>query len=261
MSLSKSGVCWFLATVAVATLAGCATTIYIPVKVMHPAEINMTPYKQIVIGEIHGNMAQGFSDGVKESLVQSGHFTVVDRAQLSQILGEQSLSQSDLADPKSRLRIGKLLAASALITGHTEGEFKTEVTYQDSTCQRYLGKGPNGKDVWQPYACKVYTRTGKSVTSGSIDVIDVTTGQIVKSKQLGGGCSNQTQATDATPANIDSRETLACAQGQNISTFVKSISPWSQTVMAPFAKDSSIPDLEIGIRHGRRPDLRRNSEA
>ena len=36
-------------------IGGCGT-VKVPVKVTHPAEINMTPYKQIAISDIKGDM-------------------------------------------------------------------------------------------------------------------------------------------------------------------------------------------------------------
>lgn len=236
-------------------LIGCGAPVRIPVQVMHPAEINMSPFKQIVMGEVGGNLSRGFGDGVKEQLVDSAQFKVVDRSQLRQILGEQSLSQSDLADPKKRIKVGKLLSGAALITGHTEGSVKTELTQKNMTCQRVIGKDSKGKAIWQEYGCTQYTRSSKSVTSGSVDVVSVTSGEIVKSKRLGGSCSQQTQATDAQPADIDEGELLGCALGENIRTFVKAISPWTETVSVPFFTDSGIPELEKGIRHAQMGEL------
>lgn len=225
-------------------LAGCAT-VSIPIRLTHPAEINMTPYKQIAIAEIKGNMGQAFADTIKNSLVESNRFKVVDRARLNQILRELNLSQSDLADETKQVKLGKLLGASAMIAGHTEGKYDEKVTSSKTTC------GPKDKR----YPCIVYTREGVVKTSGSIDVIEIQTGQIIKSKPLNNSCSYQTQATDAVPDAIDKDSLFEACLARNASTFLKAISPWTEIVMVPFRKDSAIPDLERGINQAKMGEM------
>lgn len=49
------------------SIIGCAE-VKIPIQVTHPAEINMTTYKQIAIAEIRGNMGQSFQIPLKTVL-------------------------------------------------------------------------------------------------------------------------------------------------------------------------------------------------
>jgi tetratricopeptide (TPR) repeat protein len=233
-----------LALMVALGVVGCAT-VRIPIQVTHPAEINMVPYKQIAISEINGNMGQAFSDAVKNDLVESNRFQVVDRARLNQILAELDLSQSDLADESKRVKLGKMLSASAMIAGHTEGKYDEKVTYFNSTC------GEKNHE----YACRVYTRAGLVKTSGSIDVIDVQTGQIIKSKSLYNSCPASTQATDALPDTIDKDSLFGTCLYRNVQAFVKAISPWTETLMVPFMKDSTIPDLEKGINRAKMGEM------
>lgn len=81
----------FSGLVMLLLLSGCST-VNVPIPVTHPAEIDMTSYKQIVLSEINGNLGGQFGDGVKNQLVESNRFKVVDRARLSQIMGELKLS-------------------------------------------------------------------------------------------------------------------------------------------------------------------------
>lgn len=225
-------------------VTGCAT-VRIPIQVTHPAEINMTPYKQVAITEIKGDMGQAFSDSIKSNLVESNRFQVVDRDRLDHILRELNFSQSDLADETKRVKLGKLLSASAMIAGHTEGKYDEQLTHSGATC------GLKDKQ----YPCTVYTREGVVKTSGSIDVINIQTGQIIKSKTLNNSCSTRTQATDATPIEIDRDSLFRTCLSQNVHTFLKAISPWIETVQVPFVKDSAIPDLEKGINRAQMGEM------
>ncbi|MBF0565710.1 MAG: hypothetical protein HQK89_10740 [Nitrospirae bacterium] len=56
-------------------------------------------------------------DQVVESFVQDGRFNIVDRQRLSEVLKELKLSQSDLADPSTAIKAGKLAAAEAILIG------------------------------------------------------------------------------------------------------------------------------------------------
>ncbi|MEW6729896.1 MAG: CsgG/HfaB family protein [Acidobacteriota bacterium] len=54
---------------------------------------------------------------LETAMVQSGRFTVLSRSSLDQILSEQRLAQSDLADPGKATAVGKLLTARYAIIG------------------------------------------------------------------------------------------------------------------------------------------------
>jgi len=49
-------------------------------------------------------------------LMRTGRFTVVDRAQVDNLLKEQEFSYSGLVDPSTAARLGKLLGAEAVMT-------------------------------------------------------------------------------------------------------------------------------------------------
>lgn len=221
--------------------SGCGT-VKVPIAVTRPAEINMTPYKQIAIGRIEGNMGQAFSDGIKNQLVESSRFQVVERSRLDQIMKELNLSQSDLVDSKNKAQLGKLLGASAMITGRLNGKYDEKrrherVKYVDKERGRYYRTH--------------YYRQGEFKTGGSIDVVDIQTGQIIKSKALSSSRKDETSAVDATPDDIDQDALAGACLAENISTFIKAISPWVEHVQVPFETDSAIPDLEKGIQQAK----------
>jgi len=234
----------FLLIILLMIISGCAT-VKVPIPVTHPAEINMSQYKQIAISEIRGNMGQPFADGIRNRLVESERLKVVDRERSNQIMKELNLSQSDLADSKKALKLGKLLSASALIAGHTEGTYDEKSSSSSGKC--YKDK--------KEYSCTQYYRKGIFSSSGSIDVIDVQTGEIIRSKLLNASYEKTESATDATPPSIDRDSLASKCLSENLNTFMKAIIPWDEIVQVPFVKDGAIPELERGINQAKIGDL------
>lgn len=235
----------FLSLTAVLILISGCGTVKVPMNLTHPAEINMSQYSQIAISDIKGNMGQSFADGLKNRLIESHRFKVVDRNRMNLIMKELKLSQSDLSDSGNAIKLGKLMSASALIAGHTEGCYKEKTSSSKGTCYKDKKK----------YPCTIYYRKGQYSTSGSIDVIDVQTGQIIKSKILNAAYNKSTRATDATPPPINKDSLAYAALSKNLNDFMKAITPWDEMVQVPFVKDNAIPELEKGINQAKIGEL------
>jgi len=224
--------------------SGCGT-VKVPVKVTHPAEINMAKYKQVAISRIDGNLGNAFADDLKGRLVESGKFTLVDRARLDQIMRELNLSNSDLVQSNKAAKLGKLLPATAIITGRADGRYEEKMTFMETTCYRDKMK----------YPCQACTRTGTYLTGGSIDVIDVATAQILKSKSLEFRCQGSTNATGAPCEAIDVSGLTSYCVDQNVTRFIKAITPWTEFVQAPFQTDGDLPNLEAGVNMAKIGDM------
>lgn len=222
------------------SLAGCASTQRVPITVVHPAEIDMSAYRQVAISGIKGNMGQDFSDHLKELLIGSGQFKVVDRQQLQHILDQLKISQSDLADPRYRRKIGRLISGAVWLTGHAEGRVETQVKQEDFT-----RRDKDKKEI----TATLFTRTCTASGSGSVDVVSIETGEILATKILRSQCSDKASAEKAAPDCKNEAALLDCAQKQNVAVLGRALTPWSETKMVPFAKDKQIPQLEEGIRH------------
>jgi hypothetical protein len=67
-------------------------------------------------GEVF-NLGRTVDDNLYNSLFEQERFQLVERDKLEGILAEQKLSQSDLADPATRIRVGKIAAAEAMLEG------------------------------------------------------------------------------------------------------------------------------------------------
>ena len=75
-----------------------------------------------------GALSISFQDRLIDSLVNLNRFRVVERKKLDLILEEQKLSRTDLIDKGTALRMGKLVAAQSIVTGHIlENKTGTEI--------------------------------------------------------------------------------------------------------------------------------------
>lgn len=242
-SISIRAVGFCVLTIVAALLSGCVTTVNVPVPVTRPAEIDMSPYKRIALAEIKENLGSDFSDHLKQDLLRSDRFEVVDRERLDQILKELRFSQSDIVDSRKSPKLGKMIGAAAIISGRLSGGYTENVSQYQTTCSVYPEGG--GKPYSVP--CTQYTRKGIYRTRGSVDVIDVQTGKILKSKQLHETCELATQATGASPPSVDGHALRDQCVRSNVSKLVKAIMPWTEQVMVPFEKDDENPEIERGI--------------
>src|SRR5712664_900819 len=118
---------------AIGAVLACAC-VAVRVPVMKPAEINMAPYQSVAIGEMTGAGNRPMSDSLEEALVNTNRFTVVDRQHMSQLMRELRLSSSDLADPSAAAKLGRVVAAGALIFGDVQTSYREQ---PDETRYKY----------------------------------------------------------------------------------------------------------------------------
>jgi hypothetical protein len=76
---------------AAAIIAGCST-VTVRVPVMRPAEINLRGKQDLVIGDVNGPDATQIHNLLKDAVVRSGHFKLVSREHMDQVLAELQLS-------------------------------------------------------------------------------------------------------------------------------------------------------------------------
>jgi TolB-like protein len=87
-------------------------------KVVFPLERKLIAVKdfEVIVG--HNKEAARFlQEDVESLLVESGQFSVVERAKLSTIMEEIQLGQTGAIDPATAQRAGKLLGAEIILTG------------------------------------------------------------------------------------------------------------------------------------------------
>lgn len=229
-------------------LASACSSVAVRVPVMRPAEINMAPYGSVAVGEMRGRGDRAMSDALEEALVGTQRFQVVDREHLGSTMRELQLSSTDLADPRMAAKLGRVVAANALIYGDVDEKY-SEVPGED----RFKEK--DGKDHIS------YRLRGETTVRATFKVVDVSTGRLLVARTYEERRDETNRATDARPLPIDRDQLANNARRAVLERFIRAIVPHQEYVVARFIKDSDIPQLEGGIGYAERGDWAKAEES
>jgi curli biogenesis system outer membrane secretion channel CsgG len=105
----------FILTLSVMALSICQA----PAQAEAKRRIAVLPFEFGAVSSHVGtyDLGKGVTELMINRLVSDGTYRVVDRQMLDSILKEQNLSVSDRADPNTAIKIGKILACDAVVTG------------------------------------------------------------------------------------------------------------------------------------------------
>ncbi len=228
-------------------LCACGT-VAVRVPVMRPAEINMAPYQSVAIGDMSGGGNRPMTDSLEEALVNTNRFTVVDRQHMSQLMRELRLSSSDLADPSAAAKLGKVVAAGALIFGDVQTNYREqpdETRYKDD-------KG--AYHTW-------YSLKGEAYVRSTLKIVDVSTGRLIVARTYEERADDVNRALDKRPQQIDRIALESAARRAVVERFMRAIVPHQEFMYAHFQKDGDIPQLEGGIGWAERGDWKKAQSA
>jgi len=243
-----------LRALTAATLASClAACGTVAIKVMRPAEINMAPYSSVGLGDFryagNANSPRALADAVEEQLVSAQRFQVIDRQRMADVMHELKLSASDLADPKSAAKLGKLVTAGALIFGDVDERYQE--TPNDEHSQDKDGK---------PHT--MHTLRGDARVLCTFKVVDVATGSLLIAKRYEEKRTDTNYGLDADrPQPIDREALFSAARREVVGRFLKAIVPHQEYQYANFEKDSDLPQLEGGIGWAQRGEWQKAQDA
>ena len=228
-------------------LCACGT-VAVRVPVMRPAEINMAPYQSVAIGDMSGGGNRPMTDSLEEALVNTNRFTVVDRQHMSQLMRELRLSSSDLADPSAAAKLGRVVAAGALIFGDVQTSYREqpdETRYKDD-------KG--AYHTW-------YSLKGEAYVRSTFKIVDVSTGRLIVARTYEERADDVNRALDKRPQQIDRIALENAARRAVVERFMRAIVPHQEYMYAHFQKDGDIPQLEGGIGWAERGDWKKAQSA
>jgi len=228
-------------------LCACGT-VAVRVPVMRPAEINMAPYQSVAIGDMSGGGNRPMTDSLEEALVNTNRFTVVDRQHMSQLMRELRLSSSDLADPSAAAKLGRVVAAGALIFGDVQTSYREQ---PDET--RYKDDKGN-YHTW-------YSLKGEAYVRSTFKIVDVSTGRLIVARTYEERADDVNRALDKRPQQIDRIALENAARRAVVERFMRAIVPHQEFLYAHFQKDGDIPQLEGGIGWAERGDWKKAQAA
>lgn len=224
-------------------LCACGT-VAVRVPVMKPAEINMAPYQTVAIGAMNGAGDRPLTGALEEALVSSQRFTVVDREHMDRVMRELQLSSTDLADPNSAAKLGKVVTAGAMIFGDVQ------TNYREVPSERHYQDDKKVNHTWHELRGEYYLRA-------TFKIVDVSTGKLIVAKTYEERRDDTNRGLDRYPEPIDRISLERTARSVVIDRFMKSIVPHQEFMYANFQKDSDLPQLEGGIGWAERGDWKK----
>jgi len=232
---------------AAALLCACST-VSVRVPVMKPAEINMAPYQSVAIGAMSGNGDRPMTNSLEEALVNSQRFTVVDREHMDKVMRELQLSSTDLADPGSAAKLGKVITAGAMIFGDVTENFR------ETPSEEHYVDDKKVQHTW-------HVLKGEFFVRATFKIVDVSTGRLIIAKTYEEKRDDTNRAIDKRPEPIDRNGLERSARSAVVDHFMKAIVPHQEFMVANFAKDGDIPQLEGGIGWAERGDWKKAQDA
>jgi tetratricopeptide (TPR) repeat protein len=233
---------------SLALLCAACSTVAVRVPVMKPAEINMSSYASVAIGEMRGNYDRPMSEALEEALVASQRFTVVDRQHMDKVMRELQISSTDLADPGSAAKLGKVVTAGALIFGDVSRDYR-EHPSEDRT------KDKDGT------MHTIYVLKGEMNVRAIFKIVDVSTGRLIVAKTYEEKRDDTNRGYDKRPDPIDRESLERAARQAVVERFMKAIVPHQEYMVANFQKDGDIPQLEGGIGWAERGDWKKAQDS
>jgi curli biogenesis system outer membrane secretion channel CsgG len=134
----------------------------------------------------NGEIGDGLRDMLATALVQSNHFSVVERQELPSLMQEQELSASGATEKSTRIKRGALKSADLIITG-TVTEFEDHDT---STGVGVFGGTISG------VVGGLGTVINRAYIGVDLRIVDTSTGEVIAAKKVVG------KATDASIGSL-----------------------------------------------------------
>jgi curli biogenesis system outer membrane secretion channel CsgG len=126
------------------------------------------------------DVGKGISDLLVMKLVNDGKYSVIERAALDKVLGEQNFSNSDRADSSTAAKIGRVLGVDAIIIG-------TITQFGNDDKKTTVGGG--GYGLGRFGVGGVQSRNSKAIVAVTARVIDTTTAEILVAAEGNGESS------------------------------------------------------------------------
>ena len=171
--------------IAVVGFSGCSVK-KVSMRALVPAEVPvLTAKRNVAVSKFADDKVHLSSkieaELAKVTLDKKNFFTVTNRSQLYKVLKEQKFQSSDLSDPTSASKIGKLIGAQAIIGGsvmssHEDGSY----VEQRERCTHTDKKGRCVRTKTYNVTCP----TSSATVSASINVIDVETAQTIHAQTI-----------------------------------------------------------------------------
>lgn len=266
---------------------GCSSTIFVPVKVFQPSEVNILSKNKVIVGEFEGEGGDAIESSLKEKISTSEILILVDRKYTDSVVKEQSFSNSDLTKNNKRVSLGKMENAQTLISGKVRSyELNEDVAETKKKCfdksyfkscnnnseekcelqsKNYCQSADDQEDCEEKYIevceediekeckdkanrdCVEYLRIVTSDVEVSFNLIDIESGVNIITKVFNSHKQEEKKSIDEQPAKVNGSEMLRSSVSEIIDKYMKVIAPYTVDENVVLFLDKKLPMLEQGI--------------
>ncbi|HCU35346.1 MAG TPA: CsgG/HfaB family protein [Syntrophales bacterium] len=231
-------------------LSGCATKVR--VNMLQPAAYHQASLtKAVAVVPFGGPDGTGFAAEIEGVLASINiddrpYFSLVDRQSLNRIISEQKFSQSGLVDPNTAAKLGRMVGAQGIYTGTVTASDVKEQRYREQR-RECIEREAKKKDAgfFDVPKCLKYRNYNVNCLKRDVTfavtpkLIDVSTGRVLYSRNLGGSTSSSGCSDGAQPKGGD--ELLEQVKGTARAQFRKDVAPFYVTV------EIALMDMTDGI--------------
>jgi len=218
-------------------IIGCGTTSMM-ITVKRPAEVNLKGYQKIAIGDIvdrsgeKTSHSKDISDDITSSLFTSGHFEVLDRQHLENIIKEHKLNLTGFIDENTASELGDFIGAAVLVFGRIQTD-----KYDEETSKGKPWTDKKGNSHQSFYRKGIYN------LSVSLKITDIKTAKILAVKTLSSGYKSSTSADNQWPEDIDKSSLYTSCLKDLCGQFMRMVAPYDIQVKAAFQTDKLLPEV------------------
>lgn len=241
----------FIATLAAVILVSCSSTTYVSVPVMHPAEIGLSQYKRIYVGDFKNiTLAPNLQDRIPYKLVNAlastGRFAIIDKDVFGRFSG------SDMGT------LTNMLVISGTITNfkpdqdvHRGEPYKTAVSDSKSDKGDKAGKRDSVIHV-------DFTRKVRVFYSVQFKIVGASDGRILGTPEVSREFVDSRTRTDEEPPRFEMDEIIRQVETELVGEFVGKIVPRREVLQIDFLTDDDMPELKQGIGAASNGDWKRS---
>jgi len=230
---------------AASALSTVACTPTVRVNRLRPAEVTIKASTRVAAGRFEGNDATQLSSELQAALGRTGHYQLVERAGIDEVIREQKLVAQGVATTEgTNVQLGALQAVEAILTGDGERDFQMSRSANYETCSRQ--EGPARKPRTVQYACTRHVVEGRLVYRAHLRLIDVSTGGVIVTKAYKVNDPFRREAYDRMPSAPDSDAMISQARSRVVGRFLRVVAPYRVQESVELVTDGALPQLEEG---------------
>ena len=245
----------FIVTVATVFLISCTSRTYVFVPVMHPAEIGLSQYKRIYVGDFKNiTLAPNLQDRIQykvvNALASTGRFAIIDKDVFGRFSGSD------------RGALTNLLVISGTITNFKQDQdVHRGDPYKTAASDSKSDKGDKDKAGKKDSVIHVdFVRRVRVYYSVEFKIVGASDGRIIAMPEVSREFEDSRTRTDEEPRRFEMDEIIKRVEAELVGQFVWKIVPWREDLQVDFLTDNDMPELKQGIGAASAGDWKRSMQ-